>query len=779
MISSIVQDDNTAKGPGAKRSNSGSWQYAILGCMFFMSGFCGLLYQTVWLRLAFGHFGVISPVISVVISAFMIGLASGSWIAGKFIVSLTEKTKLPAIAFYGIIEFVIGVGALVVPILFKVFSHAFLAMDKASSWEYLLATGVGISLSILPWTIAMGMTYPIVLKFINELKIKTARGFSFLYTANTIGAILGAFLPVFVLIECFGFTRTLTVAAASNFLVAAGAIFWAFKVKKVSSSSSVSASDEANLPLDDEKITAQSGATEVFQSTLFPQIILFTTGFCSMGMEVVWVRLLSPLMPHSVYTFAYMLMCYLAGNAIGSGGYTRTKNEKDVLPIATLLAATACTACFPLVAACQTLFVVSNRDVWLKSLMSVPLSVLFISVALGYLTPRIIDLVSKNSVAKVGKAYAINIIGCVIGPLVAGYLLLPNLGGRMSLIILLIPVLGLVYWSRGSLRLKVGVSLIVGALVAITQGQTFEEGVITTDNAPKEIFRDYAATTVAMTLNNTKRLLVNGNGMTTLSPITKLMVHLPFVAHKTPPKNVLVICFGMGTTFKSVLSWNDCNVTAVELIPSVPKAFHYFHKEADELLHRSNARVVIDDGRRFLSRTDELYDVILIDPPPPACQPGSSLLYSKEFYTLLKKHLAEGGILQQWWGFENDVSCSAFVRSLVEVFPCVRAFKAIHDPDGMMHGFHYLCSKKPVGEISLANFLERMPTSAQQDLQEWSQMKNPNEEMKTRLSQLLLNEMPVESFLRDDPTIAITDDHPFNEYILLRVFEGKQNAYIP
>jgi spermidine synthase len=779
MTSSSVPVDNIAKAPDGKGSNSGSIQYAILGCMFFLSGFCGLLYQTVWLRLAFGHFGVISPVISVVISAFMIGLASGSWIAGKYIVHLTKKTKLPAIAFYGLIEVTIGIGALVVPILFKTFAHAFLTMDNASSWEYLLATGVGISLSILPWTIAMGMTYPVVLEFINELKIKTTRGFSFLYTANTMGAILGSFIPVFILIECLGFTRTLTVAAITNFLVAACAIAWAFKIKSSSSIDSKSASDQTYSLPDDQKSKEQGNSTEVFPSPLFPQIVLFTTGFCSMGMEVVWVRLLSPLMPQSVYTFAYMLMCYLAGNAIGSATYTRTKNEKHVFSITMLLALTACTGCFPLLAASQNFLTVSASENWLRSLMSIPMSLLLISAALGYLTPRIIDLMSKNDVAKVGKAYAINIIGCVIGPLIAGYCLLPNLGGRMSLILLLLPVLGLVYWARGSVPLKAGTTLIVAAIIALSHGQTYEDGILTNDNLPREIFRDYAATTVAMTYQKTKRLFVNGNGMTTLSPITKVMVHLPFVAHITPPKKVLVICFGMGTTFKSVLSWNDCDVTAVELIPSVPKAFNYFHKDAEELLHRPNAHVVIDDGRRFLSRTNEKYDVILIDPPPPASQPGSSLLYSKEFYTLLKKHLAEGGILQQWWGFEKNVTCSAFVRSLVDVFPCVRAFKAIKDPDGMMDGFHFLCTDKPVGDISLANFLERMPPSAQLDLQEWSKAKNPNEEMKGRLSQLLANEVKVKDFLRDDPTVVITDDHPFNEYALYRIYEGKESSYRP
>src|SRR5262249_55809825 len=136
--------------------------------------------------------------------------------------------------------------------------------------------------------------------------------------------------------------------------------------------------------------------------------------------------------------------------------------------------------------------------------------------------------------------------------------------------------------------------------------------------------RDYAASVISAEIVGTKALLVNSVGMTSLTPITKFMVHLPLMYHKGPAQSVLVICFGMGTTYRSALSW-DVDTTAVELIPDVPKAFGYYHADAAEVVKNPKGRIVIDDGRRFLNRTQEKYDVVVIDPPPPIEAAGSSL----------------------------------------------------------------------------------------------------------------------------------------------------------
>src|SRR4029077_19570117 len=116
---------------------------------------------------------------------------------------------------------------------------------------------------------------------------------------------------------------------------------------------------------------------------------------------------------------------------------------------------------------------------------------------------------------------------------------------------------------------------------------------------------------------------------------------LPLASLPAPPRSVLVLCFGMGTSFRSALSW-DVPVKVVELVPSVPSLFGYFHEDGDQLMRSPNAKVVIDDARRFLERTQESLDVIIVDPPPPVAAAGSSLLYSTEFYRVALSHLRPG-----------------------------------------------------------------------------------------------------------------------------------------
>jgi spermidine synthase len=142
-----------------------------------------------------------------------------------------------------------------------------------------------------------------------------------------------------------------------------------------------------------------------------------------------------------------------------------------------------------------------------------------------------------------------------------------------------------------------------------------------------------------------------------------------------PPANVLIICFGMGTTFRSALSWH-IESTAVELVPSVPALFSFFHPDAKNL-DPQLAHIVIDDGRSFLERSPDQYDVIAIDPPPPVQAAGSSLLYSKEFYAAAKAHLRPGGILQQWIPDGDRATWASVARALQESFPYTRAFGSV------------------------------------------------------------------------------------------------------
>jgi hypothetical protein len=239
------------------------------------------------------------------------------------------------------------------------------------------------------------------------------------------------------------------------------------------------------------------------------------------------------------------------------------------------------------------------------------------------------------------------------------------------------------------------------------------------------------------------------------------MVHLPMALHQGRPKSALIICFGMGTSYRSALSW-DVRTTAVELVPSVVDAFSFYHADAASVLENPNGRIVIDDGRRYLERTEEKYDIIVIDPPPPVETAGSSLLYSRQFYRAAQEHLKPGGILQIWLPGAPPATAQAVVRSLVESFSHVRAFGGING-----WGVHFLGSMQPMEEATAGQLAARLPPKAQADLTEWMEPgKLPT--LPACFQAVLSNETPIALMLNPDPKIEISDDQPFNEYYLLR-----------
>ena len=163
----------------------------LLFLLFFVSGFCGLLYQVIWTRLAFASFGIITPVLSVVISVFMLGLSLGSWAGGRWIGLWAEKSRFSAIRFYALAELIIGIGAFAVPSLFTLGQRSLLALGPAGSLQYLFFSAIVLAGAILPWCICMGATFPLMMAYVRERERDNQESFSYLYLANVLGAMSG------------------------------------------------------------------------------------------------------------------------------------------------------------------------------------------------------------------------------------------------------------------------------------------------------------------------------------------------------------------------------------------------------------------------------------------------------------------------------------------------------------------------------------------------------------------------------------------------------------
>jgi spermidine synthase len=484
-----------------------------------------------------------------------------------------------------------------------------------------------------------------------------------------------------------------------------------------------------------------------------------------MAMEVVWARAFTPVLRTQVYSFASIVFCYLAATGLGSWLYRRDLRRSKVIGPPNLLSFLAVAALLPVLVDDFRLLPREWRGPMdPASVLMILTSIGPLCAILGYLTPSLIDSFAGGDPGDAGKAYALNVLGCILGPLFACYIMLPRIGERYALVLLSLPLL--LFWllhSRSlapARRWQWGTAAGIALLFSIFITEDFPARVLRLGKHT-QIRRDYSAFVVSVGENREKLLMVNGMDMTVLSPVTKYMVHLPLALHQGKVESVLIICFGMGTTHRSALSW-DVDTTTVELVPSVRDAFPFYHADAADVLRDPKGRIMIDDGRRFLRRTDKQYDVIVLDPPPPVMAAGSSLLYSSEFYELAKQHLKPNGILQTWVPRHNIEFAPAIFRSLYEAFPYTRCFKGLE-----AGGYHLLGSMQPIPVPSAADFVARVPPRAQKDLLEWSVSHN----LTADVHEVLAAEIAPKTLLNPDPHVRITDDRPYNEYYLLRYFQ--------
>ncbi len=276
-------------------------------------------------------------------------------------------------------------------------------------------------------------------------------------------------------------------------------------------------------------------------SSTHPLLLLFLTGLTSLAMEVVWIRQFTPYLGTVVYAFASILATYLVSTFLGLQVYRiwSQKNRQVGRLIWALL------GLFPLLS-----LVAANPDIDLPKLLRLAVGIAPFSAVVGFITPLLVDRWSGGDPGRAGKAYALNILGCILGPLLSGFLLLPLMSERWVLFTFSLPwlLIGLrpQLFSEGTrLRFDAGkpaasYAAVLLALVLVFTQTSFEDQFGRSQLQRAEVLRDNTATVVATGEGRNKLLLINGVGITGLTPITKFMAHLPLAFLDHPPKNALV-----------------------------------------------------------------------------------------------------------------------------------------------------------------------------------------------------------------------------------------------
>lgn len=169
---------------------------------------------------------------------------------------------------------------------------------------------------------------------------------------------------------------------------------------------------------------------------------------------------------------------------------------------------------------------------------------------------------------------------------------------------------------------------------------------------------------------------------------------------------------------------------------------------------------MIDDGRRYLARTSEQFDVITLDPPPPVEAAGSSMLYSMEFYAAVRRRLSPGGILQTWLPAGDAADRASVAKTLKESFPYVRVYYSVVRP-----GEHFLASTQPIPNWTAEQLVRHMPPRAVADMMEWGPQPTPEQQFAVVLD----SEFPVAQMFAEAPNAPpLQDDRPVNEYYVPR-----------
>ena len=393
---------------------------------FFLSGLCSLVYEVIWLRLAMGRFGITTPLTSIFLSIFMAGLGLGSWACGRFARKREHSNSFHPLRWYAACELLIGLSAFAVigelnwgqGILGRV--GPTWALNSAS---YYLLVGALLVVILLPWSIAMGATYPFAMAAFRALGVKDTRFFSFLYLANVLGAILGVLLPPIVLVEFLGFAASLHATALLNFFIGFAALFVSLRVVPVAAAG----------PAEPAPPVAAVAVYPLPPATMLG--VLFVTGLVSMAMEVIWIRQFTPFIGTSVYAFAFIVAFYLAGTFLGSQFYRLWSRSNDVGETAFSWMFLGLTSLLTLLMADPTYgYQLYTRLVW---------GIVPFTFLTGILTPMLVDSYSSGNPDRAGRAYAVNVWGCILGPLVSGFILLPIMGERWSLITLSLPLFAL------------------------------------------------------------------------------------------------------------------------------------------------------------------------------------------------------------------------------------------------------------------------------------------------------------------------------------------------
>ena len=678
-----------------------------ISILLFCSGFAALTYEILWLRHLGLVFGNTVHAAATVMTAYMLGLALGAYLAGKW----AERSLRP-VRLFGMLEMGIGIYAALVPLLFMgvhslhmfAYQHISASLPFLTFFRFVMA----ILLLLVP-TCFMGATLPVLSQGLLRQQEKFGGRLGLLYGANTLGAVAGTLSCGFLMIPGLGLTMTNFLAICVNAMV--GTLAWLL-----------------SKSLDRPRPSDASGTVETPEHlwNIRTHVLLFAagmSGLISLGFEVVWFRALVLVFGSTTYSFSAILSVFLVGIALGSMllSWISDRLKRPITLFCLVMMGVgvyslASLYWFTAMPELMLTYLMKTGLTWPNMLTAkfgitiifLFLPTMFFGVAFAAAAKAVRERLPSAS-RTVGVVYTINTLGSATGSVLAGFILLPVLGMETSLKVFSVAALllgaGLAFFHVDTTWRKAAVALLSACCIAVmifypsrwdekalSEGPYFspwkfiaggKQVIFSQKLKSKRLlyYKEGKTSTVSVSITPGERLHFSSNGKVEAdsSPggmmLQRMMGHLPMLFHPDP-KRVVNIGLGAGVTLGALGCYPVEHLEVVEIEPEVRNVAKVWGPYNHHIMDDSRLLVTVNDGRNQLAVTPREYDVITSDPFEPVMA-GAANLYTVEHFKGARERLAKGGLMCQFLPLYelSEENVLTIMRSFHHVFPhCLQFF---------------------------------------------------------------------------------------------------------
>jgi spermidine synthase len=692
---------------------------------FIISGACGLIHEVAWTRLLRLVMGNTTYAITTVLCAFMGGLALGSYIGGRIIDKRNDYLLI-----FAFLEGSIAIYCFFLPWLIHgaepIYRFLYQNTHTSSYLFSLIRFAFSGMLLLIPATF-MGATLPVLTRFFTRSPEHIGWSVGTLYAFNTFGAVLGASAAGFLLIPTLGVIRSIYLACSLNLLVSITSYLLYRRSLEYKREADTPNNTGENLK-ERKKKSKKKQKTDPIENiplsygknALIALLIGYGfSGFAALVFEIAWTRAISLLIGSTVYAFSMMLTAFVLGLALGSMACAKfvDRVRSPMLVLALIQTGIGLSALMVVPFIGHLPFFVTNMisrfigSFWMLQLAEFGLVLLimlvptFLMGAAFPLANRIFNQGSSHMGRSVGTVYGCNTIGNILGAFMGGFILIPLIGIQNSIFFAVtiniavgIAFIGVTVdlgsrqkWFAATITALV----IIAGIFAIPKwdasimsfGPFHEAARISRATAQSETaLKELAANskvifhkeglsttvTVKQVTEDVRALYINGKpDASSFSdlPTQEMVAHIPLLLH-SDPQNALVIGLASGISLGSAGRHPLNEIDCVEISPAMVEACRYFDEYNYRILDDPRVNLIIADGRNHLALTEKKYDVIISQPSNPYFA-GIADLFTREFFELCRKRLADQGVMCTWvQAYHIDLETfQSIIHTFNSVFP--------------------------------------------------------------------------------------------------------------